>query len=300
MMDWPTIISSVASSVGITAAGTWWLGKTWISHRLNAELEKTKGDIKKEVETELADKAAQRDYEYSAKQRLYSAIGPLKFQLLIACRDMSQHIRTYGLENVRYSLEPSNYYGKSSLYRIIVPLVFVELIERQVAVADFSVDPEAVELLRFKKSAYRAYKSDKPILNHPNAYWNEQRQHLFHHTISKMVDAIIIADPAVGSRPMYFREFEELLVDEKRNKPIIPLVRIIEDFSIEIKPIFWIRLVFLAHIAGRLVNQLGVKIGFQHIDIDAKRLLTLSDDIFVQQNSEKLVAIFDALASEGL
>lgn len=300
MTDWPTLVSSVVSSVGVTAAGTWWLGRTWVSHKLSSELEKTKGDIKKGVETELADRGAQRDYEFSAKQRLYSAIGPLKFQLLIACRDMSKHISTYGMESVKYTLEPTNYYGKSTLYRIIVPLAFVELIERQVAVADFSVDPEAVELLRFKKSAYRAYKSDKPILNHPDAYWNKQHQHLFHHTISKMVDAIIIADQAVGYRPMYFREFEELLIDENRNKPIAPLVRIIEDFSIEKKPIFWIRLVFLAHISSRLVNRLGEKIGFQQVDIDTKRLLILSDDNFVQQNSEKLAAIFDALASEGL
>jgi hypothetical protein len=300
MTDWPTLISSVVSSVGITAAGAWWLGRTWFSHRLSRELVKTKGDIKKEVENELADKAAQRDYEFSAKQRLYSAIGPLKFQLLIACRDMSKHISTYGMESVKYSIKSTNYYGKSTLYRIIIPLAFVELIERQVAVADFSVDPEAVELLRFKKSAYRAYKSDKPILNHPDAYWNEQCEHLFHHTISKMVEAIIIADPAVGYRPMYYREFEELLIDKNRNKPILPLVRIIEDFSIEKKPIFWIRLVFLAYIASRLVNQLGEKIGFQQVDIDAKRLLTISEDKFVQQNSDKLVAIFDALASEGL
>jgi hypothetical protein len=299
-MDWLTIISSVSTSIGITAAGAWWLGRSWITHKLETELEKSKGDIKKEVETALADRAAQRDYEFSAKQRLYLAIGSLKFQLLISCRDMAKHINTHGNANVLYSLDRDDYYGKSTLYRIIHPLVIVTLIEKQVAVADFSVDPEAIDLLRFKKSAFRAYKSDKVILNHPDERWGEQQQHLFHHSISNIVDTMIVADSTIGYRPMSYGEFEELLLDDLRAEPILPLINIVAGFSINEKPIFWLRLVFLAYIAADLVNKLGVKTGFKKIDIDFKKLICLSKDTYIQNNSDEIIENYLSLSSEGL
>jgi len=300
MTDWLTVVSSIASSVGVTAVSAWWLGRAWITHKLNSELEKRKGTIKKEVETELADNAAQRSYEFSAKQRLYTAIGPLKFQLLIACRDLFKHVNTYGIEGVQYSLEPTNYYGKSTLFRIVIPLVIVELIERHIAIADFSVDPEAVELLRFKKAAYRAYKSDEVILQHPDACWDEQHQHLFHHTISKMIEAMIVSDPVMGNRALYFQEFEELLSNEDRIESIAPLILIIKDFSINKKPIFWVRLVFLAYICSRLIDKLGFKIGFQQVVLDTRKLLALSNDKYIKKNIENLVEKFNTLEIEGL
>lgn len=299
-MDWITIISSVATSVGITATGAWWLGKSWVSHQLEKELEKSKGEIKKEVETKLADRAAQRDYEFTAKQRLYSAIGSLKFQLIISCRDMSKHIHTHGTQNVPYSLKMSNYYGRSTIYRIILPLVIVELIERQVAIADFSVDSEAIDLLRFKKTAFRAYKSDKVILNHPDEKWGVQDQHLFHHTISNIIDTLVVTDSVTGKRPMYFHEFEQLLTDTSNNTSLLPLIDIIEHFSVAQKPIFWLRLVFLAYVSSALVNNLGVKTGFQKVDIELEKLLSLSNDKYTRENASKIIDRFESIASEGL
>jgi hypothetical protein len=44
------------------------------------------GSINREVQLQLGERAAQREYEYDARKRLYIAIGPLQFQLLAACR----------------------------------------------------------------------------------------------------------------------------------------------------------------------------------------------------------------------
>ena len=75
-MDIPTIVTSVLSSAGITAAGAWWLGKAFVSHQLAKDMEDYKsewkreleqeklelaGKVKKQVETVLGDRAADRE-----------------------------------------------------------------------------------------------------------------------------------------------------------------------------------------------------------------------------------------------
>ncbi|TCV81259.1 hypothetical protein [Sulfurirhabdus autotrophica] len=294
-----TLISSILSSVGVTAVGAWWLGKRWVDHRLNTELEKTKGNIRKEIENELADTNANRQYQLAAKTRLYSAIGPLKFQLLIACRDLALHIRAFGLEGISYSLSPTNYYGQSTLYRILQPLVISELIEKQIAVTDFSVDKEAVDLLVFKKLGYEALKGDKPILNNPDEDWNHQTQHLFHHSISKIVSSLIVVDGTLN-RPMHFKEFEQFLLSVHGKEVLGPLVDLIQDFTIMGKPILWVRLVFYAYCCSHIVNKLGIKIGFSEIDIHVRELLLESNNEFNRRMLEDFQHVFSTLINGGL
>ncbi len=313
--DITTIISSLASSIGITAAGTWWVGRQWVKHKLtkaleaqkadwNKELEKQKaiwqGEVKRSVENELADKAALREYEFAARHRLYTAIGPLRFQLLIACRNLALHINTLGLENVQYSLAPTNYYGKSTLYRLILPLTIAELIERQIYFTDFSVESEAVDLLRFKKAAFRSFNSNKPILNHPRVSWDKQIEHLFHHTVSTIANSLIIHEKESPKRPMHFHEFEEHIQQQDSRQTIAPLSNILMGFEIKKKPIFWIRLVFYAYVSAMLVNKIGVKIGFENINIEPAKLLNLSSDEFTQNKCQQLCEQFESLSEAGL
>ena len=109
---------------GISAAGAYWLARTLVQHKLNRDIENYKSElarqldaqktlaaqdlerlkntlqleqsrikatmdaqIRMEVEAQLGELAVQRQYEYEARRRLYTAIGPLRFQLLLACRD---------------------------------------------------------------------------------------------------------------------------------------------------------------------------------------------------------------------
>ena len=60
---------------------------------LDTQLEETKANVKavlrKEVEEYLGDKAAERHYRLQARKRIYSAVGPLRFQLILACNEFA-------------------------------------------------------------------------------------------------------------------------------------------------------------------------------------------------------------------
>jgi hypothetical protein len=105
-MDFPTFLTTVTSSLGISMAGAYWLAKTLIQHRLTQELEIRKsaltreledhksiltealeqkkaelqgelardkalveGEVKREIELQLGDRAVQRQYEFEARNR---------------------------------------------------------------------------------------------------------------------------------------------------------------------------------------------------------------------------------------
>lgn len=55
---------------------------------LEAEAEQAKArldaDLKRQVENDLGEAAAERSYNFDARKRLYAAIGPLRFQLVVA------------------------------------------------------------------------------------------------------------------------------------------------------------------------------------------------------------------------
>jgi hypothetical protein len=303
-MDFITFWSSVISSIGVTAGCALWLGRKWVNYRLELEIKRSEaqwqGEVRQAVENDLADRAAEREYELNAKRRLYEAIGPLRFQLMIACRDFAKHVRNHGLSERTCSLEPDDYYGKSTLFRLIVPLTIAELIERQIAIADFAVDPSAVDLLRFKKAAFHALQSNEPILNHPNAIRNDQREHIFYHSLTSVTNNTIIRIEGEPDRPMMFDEFSKLLSDRRKHERVHPFIPIMRNFTIEQKPIFWIRLVFYAYVCAELVNKMGANLSFERVEINPEELLSLSNDPYTKQNIENLCERFKKLLNAGL
>src|SRR5438067_7028149 len=49
-------------------------------------------DLKREVEDYLGDRAAERQYRFEAKKRLYSAVGLLRFQLISASIEFANRV----------------------------------------------------------------------------------------------------------------------------------------------------------------------------------------------------------------
>ena len=69
-----------------------WLTYRFVKRQEIIDTNMIQGEIRKEIETYLGDKSAEREYQLEARKRLYKAIGPLRFQLVVACRDASSRI----------------------------------------------------------------------------------------------------------------------------------------------------------------------------------------------------------------
>lgn len=287
-MDIMGTLLTIGTSLGGALAIAWWVAQEFIKNKLQRSLEATKsefqlelardkalvdGIVRKEVEIQLSENAAQIQYELEARRRLYLSIGPLRSQLLMACRDVSGRVEAMGLRE-RYKLDFASYYGRSTAYRLLRPLAIAELIEEQIALADFFVDPAAVDFLRFRRTVTRIFSSGDPVGDHPQLNWNTQDQHVFADSLSIVTDALI--DRSAASRMLRFREFDELLT-KKGARVIAPFDRLLEGFEPGVKPVLWIRLVAYANACNELVKRAGGN-AFEPHEVPVEELLIQAKD----------------------
>lgn len=318
-MDIQTVVAAAGSSLGVSLAAAYWLSRTLIQHRLtealetrkaelsrelethklglSQELERSKGQIqlelardkalaegsvKREVETQLGQFAAQRQYEYEARRRLYTAIGPLRFQLLMACRDLSGRIAAFHTQD-RYQLTLGGYYGRSTLYRVLRPLSIGELIERQLGIADFAVDPAAVDCLRFRRTITRILSGDELLAGRPSVNWKAQVEHVFADSVTVCAQALIVREANGSERVLRFDEFNVRLAQEGPGI-VAPFDTLLEGFQAGAKPLLWLRLVAYAAACNALVDRLGGELGFESRAFPTEALLRGTGDAFTLEH----------------
>lgn len=266
-------------------------GKLYVDRRMET--------LKSDLARTKAENDAKIEYELEAKKRLYGAIGTLRFQLLLASRDVAHQVISYG-RGRQFDLTTTNYYGQSTLYKLVMPFVFCELIEKQISYADFSVDPEAVDLLRLKRSIYTAFSSGASILNHPNANWENEEQHVFRHSLDRISNSVVVTESSQSAFPMPFHEFEKFIPIPKNSAKLSPLPKLLRDFSISEKPQLWIRWVLFGYLCSKFVNEKGLSIGFDHIDFPLEELIEKVGDDFFTSNKIQLVKQFEDIAGSGI
>jgi hypothetical protein len=253
-----------------------------VNHK-KAEIE---GDIKKAVETHLGQLAAQRQYEYEARKRLYTAIGSLRFQLLLACRDLTRRIEGYSKH--QYPTSINTHYGRSTLYRILRPIAIAELIEQQIALADFSVDADAVDCLRFRKSATQIWSRNELVCGYEKINWDDEHQHVFAESISISANSLIKREPNTPDRMLRYDEYVKLL-DSHNLTDISSFRDLLKNFDIEGKPILWVRLIAYANSCNHFVTKVGSKLGFADEVFSTRSLL----DKLVQEDVRKKIPEFE-------
>jgi len=306
-MDGFTFVTSLVSSVGISAATATWLSRQIVTHRLKKDFEAYKdklgkerdayqAELRQETETALGIKAAERDYALAARKRLYTAIGPLRFQLLLACRDLRSRIELYA--KTPYATTLNGYYGRTLLYRILRPMAVSDLIERQIAYADFAVDTAAIEVLRFRRAFLESWTGGDVVLAHPAVNWQHQEQHVFSDSLRRAAAAIILRDQI--DRVMYHSEFHEFLANHANYEKVHPFQRLLDGFSIESKPILWTRLVCAGLIAHDFVESQGRKIGFSQTPFPVVELLNHCSDEFIRSHVTEYEAAIRRVAAVKL
>jgi len=299
-MDLATVFTAVTSSLGVSAATAAWLSRNLITHRLQKDLEAFKADldvekaavegrVRQQVEATLGELASERQYVFEARKRLYTAIGPLRFQLLMACRDLAGRIKAQGLSR-SYKTNIDGHYGRSSLFRILRPLCLAELVERQIAYADFSVDAGAVDLLRFKKNAFAVFSGGSLVEGHPKAKWNNQEDHVFYDCLSRCANMVIVREDNGQERCMRFHEFEALFLNQHAEDKFAPFPNIFQDMTPEAKPLFWLRLVAYGYLCNDFINTTGKAVGFEFRDYPVSELLAVTKDSVICGNLSEYAA----------
>ncbi|WP_460836147.1 hypothetical protein [Massilia agri] len=320
--------------MSLSLAGAYWLGKSLIQHRLAQDLEKRKAelaqqlenqksmaaqdleqlkkkleldhaqalgtidaDVRRNLELDLGQVNAQREYEYEARRRLYAAIGPLRFQLLLSCRDLIGRIEAIGSRE-RYKLDLSSYYARSTIYRILKPFALASLIEEQIALSDFSVDEKAIDLIRFRRSVTRIFSGDEFVARHPNVNWLTQEEHIFADRLSASVQPMIRRDSS-NARVMRFEEFNSL-INSQGWHDLAPIDHIFCEFEASSKPILWARLVAYAYLCNSLINSQGSALGFELETLNVEPLLSRANDLFISENISQIISEFVKMENKRL
>lgn len=125
----------------------------------------------------LARYQAKVAYEYDARKALHSTIGPLRWQLLLAARDVERRIS--GHIGIQWDTGPGQYYGRSLVYRLLRPLAVCQLVQRHLSYADFSVDKKTRDLLVFETAAHRMLVGGDPLPFYEGLDFSTQSQHVF-------------------------------------------------------------------------------------------------------------------------
>jgi hypothetical protein len=312
-MDLTTLLTAMTATGIASVAAAQYLSKRLLEHRLSkdlkdyeanigerltrhkADLDKVVNDakaesearLKKEIEEYLGERLVERNYRAEARKRLYLAVGPLRFQLLVAAAELANRVSRIGDGQYVYDMSIKGYFGQSTAYRMLRVLAIVELIERQVSYADFTVDPEMRELLKFKRQAFLSLSSHRVSLGHPQEDWSRQEQHVFYDVLGIIASAMIVQEGPASSRVLRFDEFSALAGDKDELRRIDPIPRLVNDFTVESKPILWLRFLALAQLCIGLMETHGSELGLELDQLNLELMLDQTNDNHIRINREK-------------
>jgi hypothetical protein len=247
----------------------------------------------------LLDRKAKVDYEFMARKRLNEAIGPLRMQLLFGARDVVGRVQWHA--GRRWNMDPAQHFARSFIYRLLRPLALAQLIERQMSIADFSVDPNAIALLRFNRAAERMLSGDEVVLGHPDADWSTQSQHLFRDNLRVAAANLIVEDEDPPTVMDYLRFTSEL--PRPGSDPSLGALALIFSrcgANLTGNPLFWVRVVGYTYACNRLIAEHGQSLGFENVALDAEAMLRAVDDETISAKAAEYVAAYDRILARGL
>jgi hypothetical protein len=203
---------------------------TYFSVKLNQrEVEK----LKAELAERNSERDARRDYEYEARKRLYQEYEPLFFQFTESAEVALSHIQSLAergreghLGNDGY-LSGNSYYLKTTIYKLLVPIVIFKLINKRLTLVDLQLDAKIHTQYCLAKLLYSAYAQDMIFARLPpnleyNPYqpgWSELRKdvpQIFYRQgfplgrLDNALESLITHDGPEGN-VLSFGRFEEMI-----------------------------------------------------------------------------------------
>ncbi|WP_156428533.1 hypothetical protein [Pseudomonas sp. URMO17WK12:I11] len=259
--------------------------KAALDQRVNTVKAEGEAQLKKEIEEYLGEKTADRTYRSEARKRLYLAVGPLRYQLLIAAAELTNRVTRIGDAKITFDMSIKRYFGQSTAYRMLRVLAVSELIERQIAYADFAVAPAMRSLLKFKRQAFMCLSSGKVSLGHPNEDWNGQTQHIFYDVLGMIASNLTVQDsPNLPERIMRFDEFADKLSDRNFARQMEPVPHLITGFVATSQSILWLRLLALAQLCIGLLENHGTELDLEIDPMNVDQMIRMTEDDHILRN----------------
>lgn len=242
------------------------------------------------------------DYRLPARQRLYQAIGPLRLQLLFSSRDLVRRVSSH--PGTRWNLNPSQYYASSFIWRLLRPLAIGQLIQRQMTVADFSVDPPSLRLLRIHAAMEEALTGGQVVEGLSDVKWGTQTQHLFSDNLRVAAAKLILEGNDGSAGVMDFAQFATAFPNPTEEPALRDLAMIFmrceQGGSLLGNPVFWLRVVAYTYICHCLISSQGPDLGFEPRQFDVERLLAMVPDDQISSRAGVFRERFDAILAESL
>jgi len=230
-----------------------------------------------------AELKARRDYEYEARKRLYSVVGPKTFQLFEAAsvasariEDLATQTRNQNLGKGGWLSDEFRYYLPSTLYRLLAPVAIWWMLREQITLVDLTLDRVLERQYRLGRAAYDAWASSfefaalpPPIPYNPDGTPKDESlsetiattwQGLAPGELERPIQAMIAAEPS--TKLITYAKFEDQYRNEKSalRKAIEDFRSLFLDFSPQTHPVLWRVLAaqYFVYRAIRLKDDVGV------------------------------------------
>jgi hypothetical protein len=264
-----------------------------LENHLNKELEEVKqkhneelAKLNSRLEIQKDERAAIRNYEYEARQRLYQVFEPLLF--LLVEHSESAYSRICGLARAAKDghLQPNggwlSSYGKgyfiiSTIYRLLLPLAVFRLMQRRLTIFDLDLVPSYKAQYSLSKALYFTFSDHVDLAQcppevegydpekgsqqdrdmHPEKY---RLQGIYLGLIDNLAEALIVYDPKGDPRLRSYGEFKREYFDPsvhdifKKN-----IANLFYNFHPKTMPVLWRILLAQAHIYQAIVNTREMK-----------------------------------------
>jgi hypothetical protein len=236
--------------------------------------------FRSELTEAQAERDARRDYEYEARKRLYQEFEPLLFQFMELSENALDRIvglaRTAhqgDLDPGRSWLADDSYYMRSTIYRLMAPLVIAKVMQTRLTLMDLRLDPNIRMQYALIKVLYNSlneaftlaeqapkleYDPDSKVTNEqrrraPSKY---VRQGLFSMYLDMIVNNMTLQEGNNPPRCMNYGEFEQIYTDASSSaQPGIKQIRyLFQDFHPMLRPVLWRILIAQAHLYRALRN----------------------------------------------
>lgn len=259
---WPVLASIASAAVAALSA----ILVAIYSARRARDNQKAIENLKADLEDQKSAKAARREYEFHARQRLYEEYEPLRFQLLEAVGTAKCQIETMSeqaLDRRRDYLGATptgNYWLLGTIYHLLHPAALFRITQRRLTLVDLRIEPTIHREFVLAKKAYLALSHDARVAEISGlpytpyvSGWREKRlvdpaqfrrQGLPLGRLDNAVDTLIVrgAADANTERIATFGEFEKQfgeVTPDDVSGPIGAARDLFDGFNPGVRPVLW-------------------------------------------------------------